>query len=488
MFARPALWIIFAAVLLLNVFRAVTQSLTIDEAFTYNDYVAVDWEQARHHVDPNNHVLNTLLAKVSVGWWGPSEWAIRAPSLVGGAIYVLAAIGLVTCLFGSTWTAVVVFCALILNPIVLDYLSAARGYSLALGLQFCALLLMVRLFRKPGGKVMGAGLHIAIGVALGLSAAANLTFSIPNLILVAVFLLLPWILAWMMTRTVDSEQVGLHAALILAAAGITFGELMFGTFEGASTSTFSVGEPSVVRSVYIFFLRSFQFPTVPGGKLLPPLLAVAIGPVLVACLAGVLFRHFRKPAPDSSSEALLLCPPTLLASAAALVTLHLAVGLPYPYERTGIYFLPLITLTIAAATAVPWKVLSRTALLLLCAATLQYALELKSGWYEEWRFDAGTKRVMQAVNRAHDARPVPSRMGISWVYEASVLYYARVGHLDWLAPVTRADPRSGDFDYYYLAEEDQALVAQRGLTVLYRDPVSKAVLGARHKSGEQSPP
>ena len=65
------------------------------------------------------------------------------------------------------------------------------------------------------------------------------------------------------------------------------------------------------------------------------------------------------------------------------------------------------------------------------------------------------------------------------MYEASVLYYARAQHLDWLAPVTREDPRSGDFDYYYLVQEDQALVAQRGLTVLYRDPVSLAILARR---------
>src|SRR4029077_21223478 len=95
---RPMLvmWTILAAVLLLNVYRAVTQSLTIDEAFTYNDYVAAPWEQARLHVYPNNHVLNALLAKVSVGWWGPAECAIRAPSLTGGAIYMLAALGIVT--------------------------------------------------------------------------------------------------------------------------------------------------------------------------------------------------------------------------------------------------------------------------------------------------------------------------------------------------------------------------------------------------------
>ena len=212
---------------------------------------------------------------------------------------------------------------------------------------------------------------------------------------------------------------------------------------------------------------------------MPPLLAVVTGPVLVACLAAVLFCYLRKPEDSLENETLLLCPLTLLASAATLVTLHLTIGLPYPYERTGIYFLPLMTLTIAAAVTLPWKILSRTALIFLCAIGVQYALQLKVGWYEEWRFDAGTKRAMQALTRAHDSRPVASRMGISWVYEASVLYYARVGHMDWLAQVTREDPRSGEFDYYYLAPDDQALVAQRGLTVLYRDPLSNAILAAR---------
>jgi len=70
-------------------------------------------------------------------------------------------------------------------------------------------------------------------------------------------------------------------------------------------------------------------------------------------------------------------------------------------------------------------------------------------------------------------------MGISWVYETGATYYARVLHMDWLAPVTREDPGSGDFDYYYLKEEDQGLVAQKGLVVLYRDPVSHAVLARR---------
>lgn len=466
------------AVLATNIYRAVTQSLTIDEAFTYNDYVAVPWEQARHHVDPNNHVLNTLLAKATVRWWGPSEWAIRAPSLAGGAIYLLSSLGLVALLFGSTWTAALVFSALVLNPIILDYLSAARGYSLALGLLFFATYLMARVILKPSRKLVNVLLHAGMGIALGLSIAANLTFAIPDSILVAFYLGLPWI----MGRTADSDQAGLNAGLIFAAAGITFGELMFGTFEGANASTFSIGEASLARSIYILFLRCFQFPTVPGGRLLPPLLAVVTGPILIACLAAVLFSAFRRrddqPKPDRS-EVLLLFPLTLVASAAALIALHYIIGLPYPYERTGLYFLPLMTLTVASAALLPQRLISRPALFFLSAVTIQYLLELKTSWYEEWVFDAGTKRAMLALTHAHETHPSGNRMGISWMYEQSVLYYANVDRMDWLARVTREDPHSGDFDYYYLAEQDQDVVAQKKLVILYRDPASNAVLARK---------
>jgi hypothetical protein len=175
----------------------------------------------------------------------------------------------------------------------------------------------------------------------------------------------------------------------------------------------------------------------------------------------------------------LLFPLTLLGSVIALVALHLAVGLPYPYERTGIYLPPLMTLTVAGGLESRWKILARSALLFLCAITVQYALEFKAGWYEEWKFDAGTKRAMQALMRYHGPDPVASRMGISWVYQDSATYYSRVWHMDWLAPPTRDDPGSADFDYYYLRDEEQALVAERGLVILYRDPVSNAVLARR---------
>ena len=469
-----AMWTVLAAVLVLNVYRAVTQSLTIDEAFTYKDFVAAPWEEARHHVDPNNHVLNTLLEKVTVDWWGPSEWAIRLPSLLGGFIYMAAALGLVNLLWGGAGTSIVIFCALILNPIVLDYMSAARGYSLALGLQFCAIFLMAHVCLKPGTKIVEACLHAAIGVAMGLSATANLAFLIPNAIVTVLFLAAPWISG----RKVDSEQAGLNVAMLLATAGVTFGELMFGTFEGANVSTFVIGEASAARSIHILFVKSFQYPTVAGGKLLAPLLALVTGPILIACLLGAVIFFWKSGVPGKR-EALLLFPLTLAGSLIALVALHMIIGLPYPYERTGIYLLPLMTLTVACAMRVRWKILSGAALLFLCAVTVQYALELKSGWYEEWRFDAGTKRVMQELMRVHEANPVPGRMGISWVYEDTATYYARMWHLDWLAPLTRDDPQSRDFDYYYLQEEDQPLVARRGLVILYRDPVSKAVLARR---------
>ncbi len=230
-------WPMLVGVLATNVYRAKTQSLTIDEAFSYKDYVMAPYEEARKHLDPNNHVLNTLLEKQTVSWFGSSELSIRTPSLLGGAMYMVSALLLVGIMVGETWAAVALFAAMILNPIVLDYMSAARGYSLGLGFEFLGVLLMAREMRSPGSKTRGALMCVAIGVAFGLSAASNLTFLIPNAVLAAGFFLLPLLFG----RKQDPEQTGLQAGLLVVAAGITLTEMPFDVFQGVGPASFCPG-------------------------------------------------------------------------------------------------------------------------------------------------------------------------------------------------------------------------------------------------------
>ena len=59
--------------------------LRYDEATTYNNFVSKPLYVAlANYATPNNHLLNTFLAKISVGALGNEVWAIRLPARGGG--------------------------------------------------------------------------------------------------------------------------------------------------------------------------------------------------------------------------------------------------------------------------------------------------------------------------------------------------------------------------------------------------------------------
>ena len=93
--------LVLAVVFAANVYRARTQSFTADEAVTYNNYVSAPLRATLTDFDANNHVLNTLLEKVSAALFGASEFTLRLPSLAGGALYLAAVFLLCRRLFGQ---------------------------------------------------------------------------------------------------------------------------------------------------------------------------------------------------------------------------------------------------------------------------------------------------------------------------------------------------------------------------------------------------
>ena len=75
------------------VFRAIVQAVTIDEAETYELFAGRSFA---HCWDPssNNHLLNSVLIRLSTSVLGLSELTLRLPALTGAAIYIAAAFAL----------------------------------------------------------------------------------------------------------------------------------------------------------------------------------------------------------------------------------------------------------------------------------------------------------------------------------------------------------------------------------------------------------
>jgi len=81
-------WILFPILLILSfglrIFR-INQGLWYDEIITLTKFVRLPWNQIITSLPlPNNHILYSLLAKISVNIFGESEWSVRLPSLVIG--------------------------------------------------------------------------------------------------------------------------------------------------------------------------------------------------------------------------------------------------------------------------------------------------------------------------------------------------------------------------------------------------------------------
>ena len=66
--------------------------LSFDEILSLVRYIHLPaWEIIGRVGGPNNHILYTLLAHTSIGWFGESAWSIRLPAMVFGVATIPAA-------------------------------------------------------------------------------------------------------------------------------------------------------------------------------------------------------------------------------------------------------------------------------------------------------------------------------------------------------------------------------------------------------------
>src|SRR5215472_8121925 len=114
-FWRTLTWCVLLLAVGLSVYRAKTQTIAHDEALEY------EWllDGGVFHVlewNPANHILFTLMAKPVVWTFGGSEFNLRLPSLIGAAVYVVAAFFLCRKLLGKGILLFLSVALLCLNP------------------------------------------------------------------------------------------------------------------------------------------------------------------------------------------------------------------------------------------------------------------------------------------------------------------------------------------------------------------------------------
>src|SRR5262249_13778352 len=191
--ARPGSWYpltfggLVCAVFGWNVYRAATLGITHDEAVTYQWFVAGGLERSysTDGYEADNHVLYSLLAWAGVRLFRPSGFALRLPSVLAGPLLLIATGRLFWLLAGSRVLSLIGLVVVALNPLVMDFQVAARGYGLGLALSVWAWHELARSLVSPEPRRL-----LAVAICQGLAVGANLVYAFPNFALGAAFLVL----------------------------------------------------------------------------------------------------------------------------------------------------------------------------------------------------------------------------------------------------------------------------------------------------------
>ncbi|MDZ4802211.1 MAG: hypothetical protein SGI92_28975 [Bryobacteraceae bacterium] len=470
--------LLIVAVLGICCWRARTQSFTIDEAFVYNRFVSKDLAEMAKSFDACNHVLHTLLMKVSRYALGGGEMAARVPSLAGALLYCIVAFQITRLLFAG-WSQVLCLALLTLNPLLLDFLIAARGYGLALGLFLWALLCAIH-YATRGFESKWL---FRAGVLAGLSIAANLTLLIPVAGLGLALLLL---------ASRDGVRAGWHVFdayggpaiviaflfLVLPLLNASREDFYFGansltsSVDGLTASFLKVQERWPARHPEVF-LAVGRFLVVPG--------------IVLALLAGVgahLRRYLKSVQPEWRSAPFLLFGIPVIASIVAIFVSHFLAGVRYPEGRTALYLLPLTFLACFAGVRLAESRRAALALNLAAAALVLVSIrQTDNRFFSDWRFDAGTGRLIRALEsdfatRARPDQKPPTLYTQTFLRQTALWYRDRRG-MTWLTIPDLNENRKESADYYLLNFEDKQLVSQLGLQVVAEDKISGELLARR---------
>ena len=460
--------------------RACVQSLTIDESDTFLAYVVranlSDWEASS-----NNHVLNSLLMRLFVMVFGASPFTIRLPAVIGAAVYIAAVyflVRLITPNLVLQWSLLV---CLVASPFVMDYLVAARGYSLALAFLTCAITLAVRHKQRGGSPYRAAAL---ISISAALSVCANFSFAIAD---VATGLL---ILIWMWGDAAAS-RVKTLAALVLPGLGVGYffvGPTVLGWPKGQFTwgaqSLQDTGRSLLEASLYE-----------PNPYLLNPRLHhyfVHFGrflyPLLGAFFLWRVVLLYRARATVRGGALALIAGAALTITLGCHQLLFWFYGILLPLDRTGLYLALFLFLMAGAAAAIPLdsfqgRITARamTGVLALIAC---YSIGCsRLTYFKEWKYDADMKKVYSVLayyNRTYGLKDV----SVNWRYVAAINAYRELSGHETLHQIGGAPNKVNEYPAGYQAYVifypwDQGFMRREGLKVVYHDKFTDAAVAIR---------
>jgi hypothetical protein len=416
-------------------YRAATQGVVHDEAYSYNTFLNGPWSVPYVTYNAGNHILFSFFSKASMALFGLSELTLRLPSVIAGFFLMWGIYRLLerTNFRALRWS---MFLAIGLHPLLLDFSVAARGYGLALALLIWAMEYALRERR-----------HVA-GALLGLAISANFTMAFPFLALLGSLALTdegPW-----------RDRLRRLRPLLFWPVMVV-GALCGRAMAHAVRENFYAGLPTIHDSLQNLVSSSLckRWPVGLGAPAAVAFIqSVGVPAVGILAIARCVWL-WRNRSGDRRNLTPAL---TLAISAAGLVSAHLLLRVPYPIDRTGLY--------IPVLAGVGWALITgelqdrrwRTAnVALVCVLALQFATQFDTKVMYVWAYDWMVRDAAERIREESKERPPQSvSVAATWSHQPALEFYRQRYHITALQPVERLAraPLTG-YNYYVLSSPDK---------------------------------
>jgi hypothetical protein len=461
MLVRKIPGLLVAALLVYSVilFRASHQAVTLDESDAFLNFSTGNLDMA-FYPSSGNHVLNSLLDRFITQAFGLSPFTFRGAAMLGAALYLIAAASIAARFSKVRYLA---FAILTLNPFVLDYLIASRGYALALGFLAAAVALAFKIIEDKPPFRKAILYCTLISLCLGLSLTANFSFAFALVSTAAAFLL-----TLILARTPFTRWMALTAATTVPGAAVAYaivGKTLRDypraqLYYGADTWTQSFNEMSDA----VFPRENLSFPALspalPAAHYMGGFLILI--PIAIAAWVGL----------KTPSWTLRFVWLALLFTLAAHTLSHSLNNLLLPLDRTSLFIAFFMSILVIHAASS-----SRIATAVLCMSLAIFALAFRTNYFRIWDFDIDIDRgFAKFIEYSKDHAVVSA--GCTWRYSGAYNFYRKAAN----EPVPECESIDQDHpppkSVYFLNVPGQAeFIAKAKLQIIYQGPVSGLVVG-----------
>ncbi len=457
---------IYGILFLIILFKVFHVPVTTDEVPTYFFYSKFSYWEIMMYPDniPNNHILNTMLAKTSMKVFGHDQWVIRLPSLLSFFIFSTAVFSILSRTINrSSWfflPAALIF----VNPYLLDFFGLCRGYAISITMVTASIALLLEAFHSLKDKFIWLSLFAALLASYANFSALVFWASATGLVWFYFCIKNEFKLKPLTRPTIILFFISLaYLALIITPIQKmhSSNEFQYWTSNGFYDET--------VKSMETNWFYDSPLLT----KIDQDHLFIFIFAVLLINLV-LLIRQFRK---EKFSTKLFTNPQFLSIILLSLpVIINLAqteiIGTPNLNGRTALFFYPIIsTLFVTALAKIQNIKASRSKKLLAIFMGLAFMLNLshrtKLGRVKEWYYDQNTLEVINYLKEKYNGRPLSLKT--SWFFHPSFYFYFDSGKAPWI------DLQGYDYnldvhsqaEYYYIFAEDYNIL-EPGFDVVYK--------------------